>query len=142
MTSQVLIPSAGIGSRLGNLTEHVNKAMIQIDGKAIISHILSLYPQDTEFIICLGHKGSFLKQYLEISHPDLNFQFVEIDEYSGPKSGLGYTLKQTKNLIKGPFYFHTNDAIFLKNETKKPQRTHANAPARTKITHDAIHAVN
>ena len=30
----------------------------------------------------------------------------------------------------------------LKNETKKPQRTHANAPARTKITHDAIHAVN
>ena len=114
MVSQVLIPSAGIGSRLGNLTEHVNKAMIQINGKAIISHILSLYSSETEFIICLGHKGSFLKQYLEISHPDLNFQFVEIDEYSGPKSGLGYTLKQTKNLIKGPFYFHTNDAIFLK----------------------------
>ena len=114
MTSQVLIPSAGIGSRLGNLTEHVNKAMIQIDGKAIISHILSLYPQDTEFIICLGHKGNFLKQYLQISHPDYNFQFVEIDKYEGPKSGLGYTLKKTKNLIKGPFYFHTNDAIFLK----------------------------
>mgnify|MGYP001287248705 CR=1 FL=1 len=33
MISQVVIPSAGIGSRLGNLTEHVNKAMIQIDGK-------------------------------------------------------------------------------------------------------------
>ena len=47
MSNQVLIPSAGIGSRLGNLTEHINKAMIQIDGKAIISHIISLYPQDT-----------------------------------------------------------------------------------------------
>ena len=100
LLNQVLIPSAGIGSRLGNLTEHVNKAMIQIDGKAIISHILSLYPPETEFIICLGHKGNFLKQYLEISHPNLNFQFVEIDKYTGPKSGLGYTLKKTKNLIK------------------------------------------
>jgi choline kinase/thiamine kinase-like enzyme len=118
MISQVVIPSAGIGSRLGNLTEHVNKAMIQIDGKAIISHILSLYPPETEFIICLGHKGNFLRQYLEISHPELNFQFVEIDNYKGPKSGLGHTLKQTKNLIKGPFYFHTNDAIFLKKIPK------------------------
>ena len=64
MSNQVLIPSAGIGSRLGKLTEHVNKAMIQINGKAIISHIIDLYPQTTEFIICLGHKGNFLRQYL------------------------------------------------------------------------------
>ena len=100
MVNQVLIPSAGVGSRLGNLTENFNKAMIQIDGKAIISHIISLYPAETEFIICLGHKGYFLKQYLEISHPDIIFKFVEIDKYKGPGSGLGYTLKQTKNLIK------------------------------------------
>ncbi len=112
--NQVLIPSAGIGSRLGKLTEHINKAMIQIDGKAIISHIIDLYPQDTEFIICLGHKGSYLKQYLEIAHESTSFKFVEIDKFEGPGSGLGYTLKQTKDLIKGPFYFHTNDAIFRK----------------------------
>lgn len=118
MSNQVLIPSAGIGSRLGKLTEHVNKAMIQINGKAIISHIIDLYPQTTEFIICLGHKGNFLRQYLEISHPKTNFQFVEIDKYEGAESGLGYTLKHTKDFIKGPFYFHTNDAIFTKKIPK------------------------
>ena len=75
---QVLIPSAGVGSRLGSLTEHVNKALIQIDGKAVISHIIELYPEYYEFIICLGHKGDFLRQYLEISHPKINFNFVYI----------------------------------------------------------------
>ena len=52
---QVLIPSAGIGSRLGSLTKNINKALIQIDGKAVISHIIDLYPENYEFIICLGH---------------------------------------------------------------------------------------
>ena len=81
---QVLIPSAGIGSRLGSLTEHINKALIQINGKAVISHIIELYPNDYEFIICLGHKGDLLRQYLEMSHPHINFTYVDIDNFEGP----------------------------------------------------------
>ena len=111
---QVLIPSAGIGSRLGSLTKNINKALIQIDGKAVISHIINLYPENYEFIICLGHKGDLLRQYLEISHPKTKFKFVNIDKFDGPGSGLGYTLRKTKDLIYSPFYFHTNDAIFNK----------------------------
>jgi len=111
---QVLIPSAGIGSRLGSLTKNINKALIQIDGKAVISHIIDLYPENYEFIICLGHKGDLLRQYLEISHPKTKFKFVNIDKFDGPGSGLGYTLRKTKDLIDSPFYFHTNDAIFNK----------------------------
>ena len=78
---QVLIPSAGIGSRLGSLTKNINKALIQIDGKAVISHIIDLYPENYEFIICLGHKGDLLRQYLEISHPKTKFKFVNIDKF-------------------------------------------------------------
>tara|TARA_E500000081_G_C6122306_1_gene348740 strand:- start:362 stop:1939 length:1578 start_codon:yes stop_codon:yes gene_type:complete len=111
---QVLIPSAGVGSRLGSLTEHINKALIQINGKAVISHIIELYPNDYEFIICLGHKGNLLRQYLEMSHPHTNFTYVDIDNFEGPGSGLGYTLSKTHKIIDKPFYFHTNDAIFTK----------------------------
>ncbi len=111
---QVVIPSAGIGSRLGKLTEHINKTMIQIGGKAIISHIIDSYPTNYEFIVCLGHKGESLRQYLEISHPELDITFIDIDKFDGPGSGLGYTLKKTKDIINKPFYFHTNDAIFRK----------------------------
>ena len=111
---QVLIPSAGVGSRLGTLTKNINKALIQINGKAVISHIIDLYPKEYEFIVCLGHKGDLLKQYLEISHPKMKIKFVDIDNFDGPGSGLGYTLRKTKNLINSPFYFHTNDAIFNK----------------------------
>lgn len=118
MHNQVLIPSAGVGSRLGKLTQRINKAMIQINGQAVISHIINLYPKETEFIVCLGHKGNLLKQYLEIVHPDKKFNFVEVDNYEGPGSGLGYTLKQAEKRINGPFYFHTNDAIFTKKIPK------------------------
>ena len=51
---------------------------------------------------------------MEISHPKMKIKFVDIDNFDGPGSGLGYTLRKTKNLIHSPFYFHTNDAIFNK----------------------------
>ena len=62
----VLIPSAGVGSRLDYHTQHYNKAMIQIGDVPVISHIIESYPENTEFIIMLGYKGEHIKQYLNL----------------------------------------------------------------------------
>ena len=42
--------------------------MLPLGNKAVISHIIDSYPKDYEFLIGLGHKGDYLKQYLEITH--------------------------------------------------------------------------
>jgi choline kinase len=41
-TPAVLVLAAGTGSRLGGLTKNVNKAMLPINNKAIISYIMEI----------------------------------------------------------------------------------------------------
>ena len=67
MSFQVLIPSAGIGSRLFKETKNLNKALVQIDNKPIISHIIEKFPKSCQFIIPVGYKGSDLIDYLRIA---------------------------------------------------------------------------
>ena len=110
-TPAVLILSAGIGSRLGELTKNINKAMLPINNKAIISHIIEKFPKEYEFIVTLGYKGEELKEYCELTHPNHKFQFVTIDNIEGNGSGPGYSALQCKQYLQRPFYFVTADCI-------------------------------
>ena len=111
--TQVIIPSAGLGSRLGSFTANINKALIPVGDKPAISYIINFYPKSYSFIIALGYKGSYIKEYLKIAHPEKNIKFVDINPFEGNGSGLGYTLKCCKKYIKEDFFFHTNDAILF-----------------------------
>jgi NDP-sugar pyrophosphorylase family protein/quercetin dioxygenase-like cupin family protein len=110
-TPAILILAAGTGSRLGNLTKNINKAMLPIDNKAIISYIIDKFPKEYEFIICLGYKGEELKQYCQLAYPEYNFTFVTIDKYEGEDSGPGYSSLQCKQYLQRPFYFIVADCI-------------------------------
>jgi choline kinase/thiamine kinase-like enzyme/mannose-6-phosphate isomerase-like protein (cupin superfamily) len=110
-TPAVLILAAGTGSRLGNLTKNINKAMLPINNKAIISHIIDKFPKEYEFVVCLGYKGEELKQYCLLAHPEHKFIFVEIDKYEGEGSGPGYSSLQCKQHLQRPFYFAVADCI-------------------------------
>jgi NDP-sugar pyrophosphorylase family protein len=108
---KVIITTSGLGSRLGNLTDYTNKSLIRIADKPAISYIIESYPSDTEFIITLGHFGSHVKQFLQLTYPNHNFTFVEIDKYKGKGSSLGYSLLQCRFNIDKPFIFHACDTI-------------------------------
>ena len=108
---KVLITTSGLGSRLGNLTDYTNKALIRVADKPAISYIIESYPQDTEFVITLGHFGSHVKQFLQLAYPNYKFTFIEIDKYKGKGSSLGYSILQCKHEINCPFIFHASDTI-------------------------------
>jgi len=110
-TPAVLILAAGTGSRLGNLTKNINKAMLPINNKAIISHIIDKFSKEYEFVICLGYKGEELKQYCQLAHPEHKFIFVNIDKYEGKGSGPGYSSLQCKQYLQRPFYFVVADCM-------------------------------
>jgi len=97
--------------------------MLPLGNKAVISHIIDSYPKDYEFLIGLGHKGDYLKQYLEITHKKKKIKYVEINPFTGTGSGLGFTLSKMCEKIDQPFYFHTNDAIFLKSNPRFDEDT-------------------
>lgn len=108
---RIFIPTAGIGSRLKGLSKHINKALVTVNNKPIISHIIEKFSKDVEIVIALGYKGDAVRDYLEIAYPDRKFIFVEVDKYEGEGSGLGYTLLACKEHLQCPFIFCSNDTI-------------------------------
>ena len=83
---KIFIPSAGLGTRLGDLSKNLNKALVSIDNKPVISRVIEKFPKNVEIVMALGYKGQLIKNYLEMAHPDRVFNFVNVDNYSGPAS--------------------------------------------------------
>ncbi len=108
----VCMLTAGKGSRMGEIGRTLNKALLPIDGKATISHIISKFPPQTEFVIGLGYLGQQVRQYLQIAHTDRQFEFVEVDNFEGPGSGPGYSLLCCRELLQKPFYFVSCDTLW------------------------------
>jgi len=108
---KILITTSGLGTRLGELTEHTNKCLVRIDDKPVISHIIESYPKNSKFVISLGYHGLHVKDFLNLAYPDYDFNFINVDNYKGFGSSLGYSILQCKNELNCPFIFHASDTI-------------------------------
>lgn len=111
-TPTVCILTAGKGTRMGAMGKILNKALHTIDGKAIITHIISKFPQNAEFVVGVGFLGDQVRNYLQIAHGERKISFVEIDNFDGPGSGPGYSLLCCRSLLDKPFYFVSCDTLW------------------------------
>lgn len=111
MSVKVVIPSAGLGSRVGPYSKFLNKALITVGDKPVISRVIEKFPATTPFIILLGYKGEMVEEVVKTLHPELNLTFVYVENFDGPGSGLGHTLMMAKEYLQSPFIFIPNDAI-------------------------------
>ncbi len=66
---KVVILCGGKGTRMRDMTEFIPKPLVPIGGKPVIWHIMKLYSSFgfREFILCLGYKGSMIKEYFRHS---------------------------------------------------------------------------
>lgn len=108
----VCMLTAGRGSRMGGIGQTLNKALLPIDGKAIISHIIQKFPPETEFVVGLGYLGHQVRHYLNMAHPDRQFRFVDVDNFEGIGSGPGYSLLCCREYLQKPFYFVSCDTMW------------------------------
>lgn len=62
---KVVILAGGLGTRLSEETGVRPKPMVEIGGKPVLWHIMKIYSAYglNDFIICLGYKGYFIKEY-------------------------------------------------------------------------------
>ena len=62
---KVVILAGGLGTRLSEETSLRPKPMVEIGGRPILWHIMKMYEffGFNEFIILLGYKGAFIKEY-------------------------------------------------------------------------------
>lgn len=109
MNFDVIITCSGLGSRLKPITNYLNKALIKLGDKAIISHILESYPKNCRFIITIGYLGDQVMDYIDINHSDLNIEYVNVMPYEGEGSSLLYSLSRTFKLLDKPFVYNACD---------------------------------
>ncbi|MBF9028557.1 phosphotransferase [Rhodobacterales bacterium FZCC0188] len=110
---KVVIPCAGVGQRLEQKTQFINKALITVGNKPAICHVIEKFPATCEFVIILGYKGDQVKEIVQALYPKHAFTFVFVDKYEGKGSGLGYSLLKAKDYLNCPFIFIANDTIVL-----------------------------
>ena len=74
---KTIILCGGVGYRLKEETEFKPKPMVQIGGKPILWHIMKIYSYYgfNEFIIALGYKGDYIKQYF-LNEKDMIHDFT------------------------------------------------------------------
>ncbi len=115
MHYKVCILAAGAGSRMGEFSQHIHKALLPINFKATLSHIIEKFPPHLEIVIAVGYKKETVIDYLTLAHPDRRFTFVEIKDYVGPGTGPGFSLLQCRKELNCPFLLVTADTIVLEN---------------------------
>jgi dTDP-glucose pyrophosphorylase len=112
---RVLIPTAGIGSRLKSLTQYLNKSLVSIANRPTICHVIEQFPNDCEFVIALGYKGDLVRDFLEMAYPNRNFLFESVSQYEGVGSGLGLSILACEKHLSEPFVFISCDTLVKGN---------------------------
>lgn len=68
---KVVILAGGMGTRLAEETDVRPKPMVEIGGHPLLWHIMNIYAAAsfTDFVIALGYKGDFIKEYFLNFYP-------------------------------------------------------------------------
>jgi len=107
----VILPTAGLGTRMGDYTKHLNKGLLPYKEKPVIAHIIDQFPVDTRFVMPVGYLADQIKDFCAVAYSDRDITFVEVD-WESNKAGTGYSLLQCKDYINSPFWYITCDTYF------------------------------
>lgn len=94
---KVIVPVAGIGSKLRPHTHTQPKALVPVAGKPILSHLVDqLVMQGADdFIFIIGYLGDKIEDYINQKYPKLKVSFV-VQE---PRLGTGHAVYMAKSKI-------------------------------------------
>lgn len=107
---QAIILAAGMGKRLGQLTESNTKCMIEVNGVKLIDRmILSLLNNNiSNIIIVTGYQSNNLKEYVSNKWNSIDFVFIENKDFD--KTNNIYSLYLAKD------YLGSEDTILLESD--------------------------
>ena len=128
---KAIILAGGYGTRISEESHLKPKPMIEIGGKPILWHIMKIYSHYgiTDFIICCGYKGYFIKEYfanyfLHMSDVTIDMKDNGVTVHkknaeswkvtlvdTGLETMTGGRLKRVAKYVDGPFCLTYGDGV-------------------------------
>jgi glucose-1-phosphate cytidylyltransferase len=126
---KVVLFCGGLGARLRDYSEQIPKPLVEIGSRPVLWHLMRYYAHfgHTEFILCLGHKGSAIKSYFRNYDECISNDFVfagggrhvellerDIESWkitfvdTGARSNIGERLRRVRKYVEP-------DDVFLAN---------------------------
>jgi dTDP-glucose pyrophosphorylase len=111
--SAFVILAAGRGSRIGRVGDSLHKALVPLDGRAVLSHLIGLAPPGARIIICTGHRGAQIMEYISLAHPRAGISFVPVHDWDQPGAGPGASLLTAREEVgDDELYFTSCDTLW------------------------------
>ena len=106
---KIIVPLAGLGTRLRPHTFTKPKPLINIAGKPLLGHVLDMFQgiSADEFIFITGYLGEQIETYLEYEYPDLKKRHVEQRDLKGQSPAV----LLAKEFVDGPVLIVFADTI-------------------------------
>jgi len=110
----LVVPCAGLGSRLGFLTKKITKNMVKINGISILEHQINKFLIHKEKIgilhFIIGYKAKILKTYILNLNLPFKIKFHINKNYK--KTGCAYSFLQALKYLKNDVLVINSDMIF------------------------------
>jgi len=102
---KVILLAGGFGTRLSEYTKTIPKPMINVGGKPLLLHIMSLYAKYgfKDFYIALGYRGEIIKKFFNKKFYDWNINLIE----TGKNTMTGGRLKRLRKYIGNETFMMT-----------------------------------
>ena len=104
------ILAAGRGTRNTDV-DGLHKALLPLENKPIISHIIDRLDDKYEIVIAVGYKSNQIKTYLDAMYHHKKITYVDVDNFDKKGSGPGYSLMCCKSELQEPFVFTSVDTL-------------------------------
>lgn len=108
---QAVILAAGLGDRLGDLTNDTPKAMVKVDGRELIARVMDFtdHPSIDEKVVVTGYKSEKLENFLRTNYPET--KIMHNPKY---RKGNILTLKAALPALHDGFILMNVDHIYPK----------------------------
>jgi glucose-1-phosphate cytidylyltransferase len=126
---KVVLFCGGLGTRLRDYSDQIPKPLVEVGSRPILLHMMRYYAHfgHKEFILCLGHKGSAIKNYFRTYDECLYNDFVLTDGGNavellrqdiadwritfvdtGQRSSIGERLRRIREFVEPDEFFLAN----------------------------------
>jgi glucose-1-phosphate thymidylyltransferase len=109
---KVVIPMAGLGTRLRPHTWSKPKQLVRVAGKTVLDHMLDSLktlpePENIELICIVGYLGEQIEEHVRANYPDLSSFYV----FQENPRGQSHAIKLAENYLCGPLLIVFADTL-------------------------------